>query len=130
MVFAADYPFLNILGTMAIFFLWTIWIIMMVQILSDVFRRRDLSGGAKVSWTIFLIVVPFIAALIYLAKHSDGLSDRRYYDHVRQADFSEHAASVAASGGSAGEISRAKELLDAGTITPAEFEQLKTRALA
>ena len=130
MVIAAEYPFLNILGTMAIFFLWTIWIIMMVQILSDVFRRRDLSGGAKVGWTIFLIVLPFIAALIYLAKHSDGLSDRRYYDQVNQADFSGHAASVAANGGSTGEIARAKELLDSGAITQSEFEQLKTRALA
>ena len=67
MVIAAEYPFLNILGTMAIFFLWTIWIIMMVQILSDVFRRRDLSGGAKVGWTLFLLVLPFLGALIYLA---------------------------------------------------------------
>lgn len=130
MVVAAEYPFLNILGTMAIFFLWTIWIIMMVQILSDVFRRRDLSGGAKVGWTLFLLVLPFIGALIYLAKHSDGLSDRRYYDQVRQADFSEHAASVASNGGSTGEIARAKELLDSGAITQGEFEQLKTRALA
>ena len=123
-------PFLNILGTMAIFFLWTIWIIMMVQILSDVFHRRDLSGGAKVGWTLFLIVLPFIGALIYLAKNSDGLSDRRYYDQVNQADFSEHAASVASDGGSAGEIARAKELLGSGAITQVEFEQLKTRALA
>ena len=130
MVFAADYPFLNIFGTMAIFFLWTIWIVMMVQILSDVFRRRDLSGGAKVGWTVFLIVLPFIAALIYLGKHSAGLSDRRYYDQVKQADFSAHAASVAADGGSAGEIARAKELLDSGAITQVEYEQLKTRALA
>ena len=130
MVFAAEYPFLEILGTMAIFFLWTVWIVMMIQILSDVFRRRDLSGGAKVAWTVFLIVVPFIAALIYLAKHSAGLSDRRYYDQVKQADFSEHAASVAADGGSAGEIARAKELLDSGAITQVEYEQLKTRALA
>jgi putative oligomerization/nucleic acid binding protein len=130
MVFAADYPFLNILGTMAIFFLWTIWIVMMVQILSDVFRRRDLSGGAKVGWTVFLIVVPFIAALIYLAKNADGLSDRRYHDQVKQADFSGHAAAVAADGGSAGEIAQAKELLDSGAITQVEFEQIKTRALA
>ena len=130
MVVAAEYPFLNLFGTMVIFFAWVVWIWMMIRILSDVFRRRDLSGGAKVGWTIFLIVLPFIAALIYLAKHSDGLSDRRYYDQVNQADFSEHAASVAADGGSTGEIARAKALLDAGTITPAEFEQLKTRALA
>ena len=130
MVAAAEYPFLNILGTMAIFFVWTIWIIMMVQILSDVFRRRDLSGGAKVGWTVFLIVLPFIAALIYLAKHSEGLSDRRYAAQVNQADFSAHAASVATHGGSTGEIARAKELLDSGAITQVEFEQLKTRALA
>ena len=130
MVIAAEYPFLNILGTMAIFFLWTIWLIMMVQIISDVFRRRDLSGGAKVGWTVFLLVLPFIAALIYLAKNSAGLSDRRYDAQVNQADFSRHAASVATDGGSAGEIARAKELLDGGAITQAEFEQLKTRALA
>ena len=130
MVVAAEYPFLNLFGTMVIFFAWGIWVWMMIRILSDVFRRRDLSGGAKVGWTIVLLVLPFIAALIYLAKHSDGLSDRRYYDQVHQADFSEHAASVAADGGSTGEIARAKELLDAGTITSAEFEQLKTRALA
>ena len=130
MVVAAEYPFLNLFGTMVIFFTWVVWIWMMIRILSDVFRRRDLSGGAKAGWTIFLLVLPFIAALIYLAKHSAGLSDRRYYDQVNQADFSEHAASVAADGGSTGEIARAKELLDAGTITPAEFEQLKTRALA
>jgi hypothetical protein len=129
MLIAADYPFLNILWSMIIFFTWVVWIWMMIRILSDVFRRRDLSGGAKAGWTIFLLVLPFIAALIYLAKHSEGLSDRRYYDQVNQADFSEHAASVAADGGSTGEIARAKELLDAGTITPAEFEQLKTRAL-
>jgi hypothetical protein len=130
MVFAADYPFLDILGTMAIFFLWTIWIVMMVHILSDVFRRRDLSGGAKVAWSIFLIVLPFLGALIYLAKHSEGLSDRRYSNRVNQADLSEHAASVAADGGSTGEIARAKALLDAGTITPSEFDRLKARALA
>jgi hypothetical protein len=130
MVVAAEYPFLNLFGTMVIFFAWAIWVWMMIRILSDVFRRRDLSGGAKAGWTVFLLVLPFIAALIYLAKHSEGLSDRRYYDQVDQADFSEHAAAVAADGGSTGEIARAKELLDAGTITSAEFEQLKTRALA
>ena len=130
MVVAAEYPFLNLFGTMVIFFAWVVWIWMMIRILSDVFRRRDLSGGAKAGWTILLLVLPFIAALVYLAKHSEGLSDRRYYDQVNQADFSEHAASVAADGGSAGEIARAKELLEAGTITAAEFEQLKTRALA
>ena len=127
---AAEYPFLNIFGTMVLFFAWAIWFWMMVVILSDVFRRRDLSGGAKAGWTVFLLVLPFVAALIYLAKNSRGLSERRYDAQVNQADFSRHAASVAADGGSAGEIARAKALLDAGTITPAEFDRLKARALA
>jgi hypothetical protein len=53
-----DYPFLNILWSMIIFFLWVAWIWMMIAILSDVFRRRDLSGWGKAGWTAFLIILP------------------------------------------------------------------------
>jgi Phospholipase_D-nuclease N-terminal len=80
MVFAAEYPFLSIFWTMAIFFAWVIWIVMMVQILSDVFRRRDLSGGAKAGWIVLLLVLPFVGALIYLTKFGDGIADRRAGD--------------------------------------------------
>ena len=76
MVFAADYPFMNVLWTMILFFTWVIWIWMMVVILTDVFRRRDLSGFAKAAWVVFLICVPFLAALIYLISNHDGMTDR------------------------------------------------------
>jgi hypothetical protein len=80
MIVAADYPFLDIFATMVIFFAWTVWIWMMVVFLSDIFRRRDLSGGAKAGWTVFLILLPFLGALFYLAQNGDGIAERRDRD--------------------------------------------------
>jgi hypothetical protein len=133
MVFAADYPFLDIFWTMIIFFCWVVWIWMMIAILSDVFRRSDLSGGAKAAWTVFLIVLPFIGALIYLAKHHDGMTERNLRNaRVQQAAFDDHIKSVATNGhgGAAAEIQEAKGLLDSGTINQVEFDALKAKALA
>ena len=129
-VFAADYPFLDVLWTMVIFFCWVVWIWMMILILSDVFRR-DISGWAKAGWVAFLIVLPFLGALIYLITQGREMTERRVRDaRVSQANFDDYVRSVAADGGSAGEIQRAKDLLESGTITQAEFEQLKAKALA
>lgn len=129
-VFAADYPFLDVLWTMVIFFCWVCWIWMMILILSDVFRR-DISGWAKAGWVAFLIVLPFLGALIYLITQGREMTERRVRDaQVSQANFDDYVRSVAADGGSAGEIQRAKDLLESGTITQAEFEKLKAKALA
>jgi hypothetical protein len=131
-VFAADYPFMDVLWTMLIFFCWVIWIWMLVVILGDVFRRRDLSGWSKAAWTVFLIVLPFLAALIYLIRNHDGMTDRRIRDaQVSQAHFDDYVRSVAKNGGgAAAEIEKAKQLLDSGAITQEEFEAIKTKALA
>ena len=129
-VFAADYPFLDVLWTMVIFFCWVVWIWMMILILSDVFRR-DISGWGKAGWVTFLIVLPFLGALIYLIAEGKQMAERRVRDaQVSQANFDDYVRTVAADGGSAGDIERAKALLDSGTITQAEFEQLKAKALA
>jgi hypothetical protein len=132
MVFAADYPFLNLVGTMVIFFAWVIWIWMMIAILSDVFRRRDMSGWGKAAWTVFLIVLPFLGALIYLIANHEGINDRRVKDaQVAQAQFDDYVKTVAKNGGgAAGEIEKAKGLLDSGAITQSEFEAIKVKALA
>jgi hypothetical protein len=130
MVFAADYPFMDVLWTMIIFFCWVAWIWMLILILSDVFRR-DISGWLKAGWVVFLIVLPFLGALIYLIANGKGLTERRVRDmQVSQANFDDYVRTVAADGGSAGEIAKAKALLDSGTITQQEFEQLKAKALA
>jgi hypothetical protein len=131
MPIAADYPFLNILWSMIIFFVWVTWIWMMILILSDVFRRRDLSGWGKAGWTFFLIVLPFLGALIYLITQSDGMAERNAKDAQGQkAQIDDYVRSVAGSGGPAGEIDKAKQLLDSGAINQAEYEAIKTKALA
>jgi hypothetical protein len=131
MPIAADYPFLDILWSMVIFFVWVTWIWMMILILSDVFRRSDLSGWGKAAWTFFLIVLPFLGALIYLIAQSDGMAERRAQDaRGQRAQMDDYVRSVAGGGGAAGEIDKAKQLLDSGAINQAEFEAIKAKALA
>jgi hypothetical protein len=130
MVLAADYPFLDIFWTMILFFCWVAWIWMLIMIFSDVFRR-DISGWAKAGWCLFVLVLPFLGAFVYLIANGSGLTERRVRDaQVSQANFDQHIRRVAADGGSAGEIERAKQLLDSGAINQEEFERLKTKALA
>ena len=132
MVLAADYPFLNIFWTMIIFFCWVAWIWVLVLILSDLFRR-DMSGWAKAAWVIFLIVLPFIGVLVYLIANGSDMTERRVQDaQASQAQFDDYVRKTAASstGGAAGEIEKAKALLDSGAISQQEFDALKTKALA
>ena len=130
MVLAADYPFLDVFWTMILFFFWVAWIWMLIAIFSDVFRR-DMSGWSKAGWCLFVLVLPFLGAFVYLIANGKGLTERRIQDaQVSQASLDQHIRTVAANGGSAGEIKRAKELLDSGAINQAEFDQLKAKALA
>jgi len=131
-VFAADYPFLDVLWTMIIFFCWVAWIWLLIVIFGDLFRR-DISGWGKAAWVVFLIVLPFLGTLIYLIAEGKEMTERRIKDvQASQASFDQYVKSVAADsgGGSAGEIERAKSLLDSGAITQEEFERLKAKALA
>src|SRR3954452_119024 len=97
---ATDYPFLNIFWTMIIFFCWVVWIWMMIAILTDVFRRRDIGGWSKAAWTAFLIVAPFLGAFVYLIAQHNGMAERRITDlQAQQAVMDEHIRSVAGDGG-------------------------------
>jgi hypothetical protein len=136
MILAADYPFLDILWTMLIFFLWVMWFWCLIIIIGDVFSRRDIGGWSKALWTTMLIFLPVLGMLIYLIAHGSDMADRRVQGAQQQrAAIDDHIRSVAGgngngAGGAAGEIARAKQLLDSGAIDPAEFAQLKQRALA
>ena len=131
MILAADYPFLDVLWTMLVFFGWVIWFWILVVVLSDVFRRRDISGWGKAAWTLFTIVLPFLGVLVYLIAHGKDMGERRMRDlDAQQAWFDEHIRSVSRPDGAAGEIAEAKRLLDSGAIDQAEFAQLKRKALA
>jgi type IV secretory pathway TrbL component len=130
-IVAADYPFLDVLWTMLIFFAWVIWFWLLITILVDVFRRRDIGGGKKTLWIIFLILVPFIGVFAYLITNHDDMADRNLQEsRAKQAQFDSYVQSVASSGGAAAEIDKAKQLLDSGAITQQEFDAIKQKALA
>lgn len=126
---AADYPFLDILWTMLVIFAWVIWFWLLITVFSDLFRRHDTSGFAKVIWIIFVIVLPFLGVFIYLIVNNQGMQERALAQQKAQkAQFDDYVKSTA--GGSAAEIEKAKGLLDSGTITQAEFDAIKAKALA
>ncbi len=133
MVIAADYPFLNVFWTMIIFFCWVAWIWLLIMIFSDLFRR-DESGWAKAAWVVFLIILPFLGALVYVIANGKGMTERRVRDaQASQAQFDSYVRDVAGSGGggsAAHDIEKAKSLLDSGAISQEEFEKLKAKALA
>ena len=118
MLLAADYPFLDVLWTMLVFFLWVIWFWLLITIFADVFRRHDISGWKKAVWTIFVIFLPFLGVLIYMIVNGQGMAER----NVKSAE------AAGARGGPASEIATGKQLLDSGAITQEEFEAIKRKA--
>ena len=121
---AADYPFLDVLWTMIIFFAWVIWIWILISILGDVFRRHDISGWSKALWVIFMVFLPFLGVLIYLIVNGQGMAER----NVKQAQQQVQAAAAIA--GPSAQIASAKDLLDQRAISQEEFEAIKRKALA
>ena len=132
MPIAADYPLLDIFWTMCLFFLWFIWIWILVAVLTDVFRRRDISGWSKAAWTLFVIVVPYLGVFAYLITQHDGMAERSLGQaRLRSARLDGYAGSPGGNGGgAASEIAKAKQLLDEGVIDQREFESIKAHALA
>src|SRR4051794_11535925 len=115
------------------FFLFFAWFMCLFWILGDIFRSKDLGGGAKTLWVIFVIVIPWLGLLVYLIARGHGMQQRQLEQAQEiQAVQAEYIKSVAApsSGGATSQIADAKGLLDSGAITQAEFDQLKAKALA
>ena len=128
---AASYPFLDVLWSMVIFFAFIIWIWLLITVFADVFRRRDIGGGMKAVWIIFVILLPYLGVLIYLIAEHNGMADRSEAQMSQiKAQQDEYIKSVASNASPADQIAQAKSLLDSGAITQAEFDSLKAAALA
>jgi len=131
MVLAADYPFLGVLWSMLVFFVWISWFLLLFHVIGDVFRRRDASGGKKTAWLIFLIFVPFLGVFAYLIANNESMGQRSAEQAAAaKSEMDDYVRSVAGSSGAAAEIERAKGLLDSGAISQAEFDAIKAKALA
>jgi len=126
---AADYPFLDVLWTMVVFFAWVAWIWIAITIFADIFRRHDIGGWHKAGWVVLIIILPFLGALLYLIAQHDGMRERALKQaQEQQQAFDKYVKDTA--GGSAAEIAKAKELLDSGAINQQEFDSIKAKALA
>ena len=128
---ADSYPFWNVMWTMLVFFCWILWFWLLFEVFADVFRRHDISGWGKTGWIVFVVILPFLGVFIYLISQNDGISERNIQRaDAQQAQMDSYVRQTAASGGAAGEIEKAKTLLDSGAITQSEFDSLKQKALA
>jgi len=128
-VVAASYPFMDVLWSMVIFFLFVIWIWILITVFADIFRRRDIGGGMKAVWIIFVILLPYLGVFIYLIAEGHHMAERNAEQmSAVRAQQDEYIKSVAGSS-PADQIAQAKSLLDSGAISQAEFDALKAKAL-
>lgn len=127
----ADYSFWDVLWWMIAFFAFIIWIWLVITVFADIFRRRDIGGGKKTLWVIFIIFFWYLGVLVYLIANHDGMAERNIQQaQTQQAQMDAYVKSVAGTGGAAAEIEKAKGLLDSGAISQAEFDAIKSKALA
>jgi hypothetical protein len=123
--------FWDVIVWMFWFMLLVAWISLFFRILGDVFRDRELSGGAKALWTLVLIFLPWLGALIYLIVRGDKMNQRAMdAAQENEAAFRSYVQDAAATSGVAGELQKLAELRDAGAISPADYETAKAKVLA
>ena len=118
-------PVLEFFWYMLMFYLFFMVIWMFIQVFADIFRRENLSGWGKAGWILLIFIVPFIGILIYvIARPKNTAQD--------QADMAAMQAQQArlSGGSSVDDIAKAQALLDKGSITQAEFDSIKAKALA
>ena len=115
------------------FFLFFAWFMCLFWVFGDIFRSSDLGGGAKTIWVIFVILIPWLGIFVYLLARGGGMQQRQLEQakamHDAQAEYIRSVA-TSSSTSATDQIASAKSLLDSGAITQAEFDSLKSKALA
>ncbi len=116
--------FWDVVFSMIVFFFWFMFIWIFIALFGDIFRRDDLSGGAKAGWIFLLVILPFLGALIYMiVRPKVTASD------IEQITRAEAAYTAAAKVTPADQIAKLQELRAAGAITEEEFQALKQKAI-
>ena len=129
---AYDYPILGLFWSMMMFFLWIAWLMLLFNIIIDIFRSKDLGGFAKAGWMFLVIILPLLGVLIYIIARGDSMTERKVADaQAQQSDFDSYVRSVASSStGVAEELTKLGELQASGVITAEEFQSQKAKLLA
>ena len=127
-----DFSLWDLMVSMFWFMLLVAWIWLLISILGDIFRDRELGGGAKAMWVLFLVFLPWLGALMYLIFRGNSMNDRTHKAMVeaeqRQREYIQSAAGPQAS--VADQIKDLSALKESGHISDAEFEQAKSKILA
>ncbi|NKZ04264.1 SHOCT domain-containing protein [Actinomadura latina] len=129
---ATDYPLLNIFWTMLWFFLWVLFLMLLFRIIADIFRDDRLSGWGKAGWSVFVIVLPFLGAFVYLIARGRGMGERdlraiQKRDEQFRAYVRETAGTPEPT--STNELVRLAELRKHGDISEVEYQRAKTKVL-
>jgi putative oligomerization/nucleic acid binding protein/phospholipase D-like protein len=128
---ASSYPLLDVFWTIFLFFLWVMWFWILISVFIDVFRSRDLSGGGKALWFLFVLLIPLIGVLVYLIVRGGSMHERAVQQAQQQdqafRDYVQSAAQTPAS--SADQLEKLASLRDRGVITPQEFDREKAKVL-
>ncbi|WP_392435168.1 SHOCT domain-containing protein [Yersinia sp. HM-2024] len=120
----------DILATTFSIFFFIAYLLILFQVISDLFRDHELSGFYKAIWILFLLFIPLLTSLVYLITRGKGMA-QRYRASVQKSvsETNEYIRHVAGKS-PAEQIADAKKLLDEGTITESEYQQLKSKALS
>ena len=128
---AYTYPLADLFGTMLGIFVFLIWFWLLVIIFGDIFRSRDMGGGAKALWVIFVIVLPFLGILVYLIARGGKMHEHAEQDaKAQQQAFDAYVKETAGSTGTADQLAKLADLKQQGVISDAEFEAQKAKILA
>jgi hypothetical protein len=123
--------FLTFLWSLIVIFFMVIFFILLFHVIGDIFSRHDASGWTKAAWVFFIVVAPFLGLFVYYITNADGMAQRQAAKvQQAQGEVNTYIRDVAATADPTEQIAKAKSLLDAGTISQAEFDQLKAKALA
>ena len=121
----AETTFLDVFWWMVVMFFWVMAIWIFISLISDIFRRDDLSGWSKAGWTLLLVFLPFLGALVYIIACPKVTAQ-----DVRMLTRSEAAYRAAAGVSTADELTKLSELRVQGVLSEQEYEELKQRTLA
>ena len=106
-----------------VIFMFALWIWLLISVFSDLFRRHDISGGAKVLWVIFLIILPYLGVFAYLLTQGGGMAERNQAQATKARKEIRNIVGFSA----ADEIRKLDELKAKGSITDAEYQKLRAR---
>ena len=128
---AYTYPLADLFGTMLGIFVFLIWFWLLVIIFGDIFRSRDMGGGAKALWVIFVIILPFLGILVYLIARGGKMHERaEQAAQQQQQAFDDYVKQTAGAGNSVDQLAKLADLKQSGAITDAEFEAQKAKLLS